>query len=86
MPTIRNQRPTPQAVAQSLELMRRLCEPTPREKAEQRIRRAKADMTRAAQAVLDRDPEAPEMAERAMASLRTAQEEIERLDADEDSR
>ena len=70
------------AVAQAMELMRRLCELTPREQAEARLRKAKAMMTAASEAVLSGDPEAADLGDRALIELEAARRALARLDAE----
>lgn len=76
-------RPTPRAVAQALELMRRLGERTPREKAEARFDHAKAEFNAAAEAVLNQDVGAAQRADHALAEFNIALEALRRLDGAE---
>ena len=81
MKTHYRNKPTPKAVQQALEIMRRLAEPTPRERAEMDLQHAKRLMTGAAQAVIAADPDAERLGNEAVAALHAAQAELERLDA-----
>ena len=86
MRTTHRRRPaTPAESARALANVRKLFAMTPRERAEERMRRAKASMDVAAQAVLDNDPEAAEMGDRALAELRSAQAELAALDTRKDA-
>jgi hypothetical protein len=49
---------TPRAVRQALEIMARIAEPTPRERAEERIRKAKVQLSTAAEAAIRGDSDA----------------------------
>lgn len=75
-------RPTPKAVQQALEIMRRLAEPTPRERAEMDFAAAKRKMDEAARAVIDGADNAAELGNQALDALQAAQAELERLDAE----
>lgn len=78
--TIRTQH-TKADVRRALQVFKRLAHPTERERAEDRMRRAKAGLTAAAQAVLDRHPQAAELGDHAIAKLLAARAELERLDS-----
>lgn len=71
---------TPAESARALETVRKLFAMTPREKAEADLRKAKALMTIAAQAVIAADPDAERLGNEAVAALQAAQAELERLD------
>lgn len=58
---------------------------TPREEADERMRRAKQRMTEAAQAAIDGAPDAADLGDRARAELRAAQLHLQRIEGEERS-
>jgi len=79
----RRNRFTPQDTARAMADLHRLWEPTPRERAEERLRRAKLAMSVAAQAVIDNRPDAAQLGDAALQALTAAQSELASIDAEE---
>jgi hypothetical protein len=76
---------TPEAARQALHAFRLLAQRSPREQAEERMRRAKARMTQAAQALIDGSADAAALGDRARAELRAAQFNLQRVEGEEQS-
>jgi hypothetical protein len=76
-----HRRPTNRDVRSALDGMRKLCERTPREKAEERMRLAKDEFTKASVAVLKGEAGAAVQAERALQAIDAARHELAQLDA-----
>lgn len=68
-------------VRHALKTFAMLAQRTPREKAEERMRYAKRLMSEAAQAVIDRAPDAAELGDRARAELEAARTALRHAEA-----
>jgi hypothetical protein len=73
---------TGRAVRDALNGVRQLCERTPRERADERMRRAKDEFTRASVAVLKGEPGAKVQAERALQAIDAARRELAEIDGE----